>query len=412
MLYKKKSLNRNYLRSKDRINNGVSSIPSEKRKMPLNDKETLEMKRRKVISEVLSRDERAMFRNEIDIAQKISLNKKSGKNKRGIEDVGKGLENLNERKRKNYGYRGNSTSTNILYKPSLNKIDDSFQKGEPSNDYDGNKHGEKEIADYYEEFSCGIQVEESLGMVDIQDWIRSIEVKELNELNNRKKEICPMKIEDIILNDNSAEENLDGDSIVELWFSSLEKIQRRITLSEQQKDFIQSCFISLLPLIYGEQFDINIVRLTKRFGIDAIFKKIFFEMPRRFGKTTSTAIVAATIAYMIPGLVVGIYSVVKSASDSLVESVIEYYETISGMDRLDFIKEWDKRKGKVTMKNAHGSTSTVWGYSAVSSVSYCKRKKKKICFFSCILIYFGDGCTKVFFSMKMPRSCRSPSLRL
>jgi hypothetical protein len=310
----------------------------------------VEMSRRRVIAEQLNPGEQRFFRGEMDVAQNVSLGKRGRNSSSSTAEISDARSILSSKK---YGggvrnaKKKKKTVSDVLKKPRVSQ--------------------EKE---YYECFGRGVSVSMELGMVQLDEWARSIETTSFQEWKQGKKEREPMKIEDVVLRDRSGEDRLDGDAIVDLWFQCMGKIEERLTLSEQQKDFIQSCFISLLPLIYGDQFDVNIVRLTKRFGIDAIYKKIFFEMPRRFGKTTSTAIVASIIAYIIPGLTVGIYSIVKSASDSLVESVIDYYATISGMDQLDFITEWNKQKGRVCLRNATGTTSTVWGYSAVSTVRW------------------------------------------
>jgi len=352
------------------------------------------MARRRVISESLNAEEQAMFRGEMDVAQRIALNRSTSSHAEHAEGKDGGETMSDARTMRSYSRtssmaakrrrgggrtkRAAGRGSKILRRPEKRKPPSDGRtkrtcaptSSRGSSTAQNGTHSPLSIEEYYGEFEKGVKVEESLGLVDIQDWVRSIEVKEFEEWNKERREREPVRIEDVVLRDNTTEDTLDGDAIVDLWFRCMGKIEERLTLSEQQKDFIQSCFISLLPLIYGDQFDVNIVRLTKRFGIDAIFKKIFFEMPRRFGKTTSTAIVAAIIAHIIPGLTVGIYSIVKSASDSLVESAIDYYETISGWDRLDFVVEWNKQKGRVQVKNAHGSTSTVWGYSAVSTVSF------------------------------------------
>ena len=340
-----------YIRPRRHAQQGISGVPAIGDDVVMGSTGMVEMNRRRVIAEQLSPGEQLFFRGEMDVAQNVSLGKRSRTSLSSTTEIsdarsilsskkyGSGVRNADNKKKK--------TVSDVLKKPQVSQ--------------------EKE---YYECFGRGITVSTELGMVQLDEWARSIETTSFQEWKQGKKEREPMKIEDVVLRDRSGEDRLDGDAIVDLWFQCMGKIEERLTLSEQQKDFIQSCFISLLPLIYGDQFDVNIVRLTKRFGIDAIYKKIFFEMPRRFGKTTSTAIVASIIAYIIPGLTVGIYSIVKSASDSLVESVIDYYSTISGMDQMDFITEWNKQKGRVCLKNATGTTSTVWGYSAVSTVRF------------------------------------------
>jgi hypothetical protein len=97
-------------------------------------------------------------------------------------------------------------------------------------------------------------------------------------------------------------------------------------------------------------------------------------MPRRFGKTTSVSIVAGLCTYVLKkkvngeGNTIGIFSVVKSASDSITESSIGYYEVITGRDPKDFIDSWDKQKGRVVMFSYYGDKNIIWGFSAVSNV--------------------------------------------
>jgi hypothetical protein len=201
----------------------------------------------------------------------------------------------------------------------------------------------------------------------------------------------PDKKSSIFIRENAINDTLDGDSIVNLWYEAMSKIEMEYELSTQQKDFIHCCFLSLLPLFYGDQFDANIVRLTKQFLIDAIFKKIFFEMPRRFGKTMGTSIVAALVLWIIDGIVVGVYSIVKSASDGLVESCLDFYELISGKDKSDCMYDWDKKKGRVRVYNAYGTLSVLWGYSAVSTV------RPRIEFF--LHIFFSPLHSSVFFGL-------------
>ena len=361
----KKAMPRTYIRPRRHDRQGISGVPAIGDDVVLGSTEMLEMDRRQVIAEQLTPLEQRFFRGEMDIAQNVSLGKRvRSQVGEEISDARSILSSSKKRRSRGMGKENTSSFSSVLQKPKASQ--------------------EKE---YYQCFGRGVSVSTEMGMIQLDEWARSIETSEFQEWKRGRKEREPMKIEDVVLKDRSAEDQLDGDAIVDLWFQCMGKIEERLTLSEQQKDFIQSCFISLLPLIYGDQFDVNIVRLTKRFGIDAIFKKIFFEMPRRFGKTTSTAIVASIIAYIIPGLTVGIYSIVKSASDSLVESVIDYYSTISGWDQLDFITEWNKQKGRVCMKNAAGSTSTVWGYSAVSTVRFY------------IYFFYGEPKNFVFFSI-------------
>jgi hypothetical protein len=365
--------------------------------------ENLASKRRRVIAESLTPVEQSFYRKETDLAQPVNLRGGGGDVRRdrrqnsGMTDVrslvkssssnstvrqissmlshSSATKAIAKKRRRRGAMSGPQIGTGILKRPSPSVV---RARSPDSHDFAVEDHDSAESWEsmmdnedrYYREFSEGIRIEESMCMVSSMDSARRMEIMEFEKRDAGREEELPIRVEDAFLMETDNDDRLDGDAIVDLWFESLGKIENRLTLSQQQKDFINSCFISLLPLVYGDQFDVNIVRLTKRFNIDAIYKKIFFEMPRRFGKTTSTSIVSAITAYILPGLSVGIYSIVKSASDSLVECMVDYYETISGMDQKDFVIEWNKTKGRVILRNAHGSTSSVWGYSAVSTVRF------------------------------------------
>jgi hypothetical protein len=434
---------RNLLGSKRNPYSGIRKEGIGKNDVHHNDN-SMTAKRRRIISEVLTYEEQEYFRKETDMAHPISFNslsRKSNNNNNDDDDdfsrhsitdtrtitsgykanreIAKKIENIiyekdsDKNKRKKTIRRTNgkdNTISNVRNKNNILSFNNN-NKRQHNNlrsntnynnncdyyDDDNDDDGDEKMNQWermmekenmcYNQFGDGMETKDIMCMVSSMDWVKTMEMREFENQEIGKKEQEPMRVEDAFVIEHANDDKLDGDAIVDLWFESLSKIEENLTLSQQQKDFINSCFISLLPLMYKEQFDINIVRLTKRYNIDAIFKKIFFEMPRRFGKTTSTSIVAAITAYIIPSLTVGIYSIVKSASDSLVESSIEYYETISGMDKQDFVVEWNKTKGRVVLKNAHGNTSTIWGYSAVSTVNYKKKKKKLFIYFYLFYVY-------------------------
>ena len=226
----------------------------------------------------------------------------------------------------------------------------------------------------WESFEEDLDVKNNFCFISSMQKVQESEAVEFSRWEEAAKSKIPDTIENVFTRQNNMNDSLEGDEIVDLWFKCLSTVEAKINLSQQQKDFIHCCFLSLLPLIYGDQFEPNIVRLCKRFNIDAMYKKVFFEMPRRFGKTTSVSIVAAECAYVLKkkingeGNTIGIFSVVKSASDSITESAIGYYEVITGKDPKDFIASWDKQKGRVVLVTHYGDQNIIWGFSAVSNV--------------------------------------------
>jgi len=244
----------------------------------------------------------------------------------------------------------------------------------------GGKRGKGGTGDVIEvdwtSFEEDLKVGNDFCLISAMQQLKIAESVEFSRWEESAKTRIPDTIENVFTQQNNTNDSLEGDAIVDLWFQSLSKIEAKINLSQQQKDFIHCCFLSLLPLIYGDQFEPNIVRLCKRFNIDAMYKKVFFEMPRRFGKTTSVSIVAGLCTYVLKkkvngeGNTIGIFSVVKSASDSITESSIGYYEVITGRDPKDFIDSWDKQKGRVVMVSYHADLNVIWGFSAVSNVRF------------------------------------------
>jgi len=340
-------------------------------------------KRRTMIAELPAED-MALFRDETDAPQRLSVGhiagSRSGKTVVDNRRIGGHVQSLvranhslqKNRKRDMMGsirsYDGNGSDRQNKKQMVVDRARYSERLSE-SGASESTKIdaviNRKDIVDVY---STGLSVKTELLFMSSMEMIMDAETSEFERYNEYVFAQTPDKKSSIFIRENAINDSLDGDSIVNLWYDAMAKIETKFELSTQQKDFIHCCFLSLLPLFYGDQFDANIVRLTKQFMIDAIFKKIFFEMPRRFGKTMGTSVVSALVLWIMNNIVVGVYSIVKSASDGLVESCLDFYELICGRDKSDFVFDWDKQKGRVRVYNAYGGLSTLWGYSAVSSV--------------------------------------------
>jgi hypothetical protein len=351
-------------------------------------------KRRKVIAAMEAQD-RDCFMEDLDAAQEISLqpaNDAFG----GADISGPGVANtrqdleareeerdvLHNYRKKSMGkggtkgfFRPRASKTQPFKKPQQPRKPQKPQQPRNSTTTAAAVNEEPDVIDMdWTSFEDDLDVSNDFCFISSMQLLQETEAVEFARWEDDAKARIPDTIENVFTQQNNTSDSLEGDAIVDLWFLSLAKIEAKINLSQQQKDFIHCCFLSLLPLIYGDQFEPNIVRLCKRFNIDAMYKKVFFEMPRRFGKTTSVSIVAGLCTYVLKkkvngeGNTIGIFSVVKSASDSITESSIGYYEVITGRDPKDFIDSWDKQKGRVVMFSYYGDKNIIWGFSAVSNV--------------------------------------------
>ena len=350
-------------------------------------------KRRRVIASMDARD-RECFAEDLDAAQEINLQTAENASRTlSVTTRNKGLgytiEDLESRNRERdvlHGFTPHRTSRPRKRQSVHSSISSPRNplagKKRPHHHTPRNKptrhveeYEEEGYADMdWESFEDGLDVTSEFCFISSMQGVQETEAIEFSIWEDESKLMVPDLVENVFTRENNMQDALEGDEIVDLWFNALAKIEAKINLSQQQKDFIHCCFLSLLPLIYGDQFEPNIVRLCKRFNIDAMYKKVFFEMPRRFGKTTAVSIVAAECAYVLKkkisgeGNTIGIFSVVKSASDSITEAAIGYYEVITRLDPKDFVESWDKQKGRVVLVSHYGDFNIIWGFSAVSNV--------------------------------------------
>ena len=328
-------------------------------------------KRRQVIASMEGRD-RDCFMEDLDAAQEISLQPASDAFSEAFSDNTK--EDLAAREKERdvlHNYRKKASGGGGFIRPRSKPKPTPRRISVVVEEEDGLSDG---IEMDWTSFEEDLEVRNDFCLISAMQQLKIAESVEFSRWEDSAKARIPDTIDNVFTQQNNSKDSLEGDAIVDLWFDCLSKIEAKINLSQQQKDFIHCCFLSLLPLIYGDQFEPNIVRLCKRFNIDAMYKKVFFEMPRRFGKTTSVSIVAGLCTYVLKkkasgeGNTIGIFSVVKSASDSITESSIGYYEVITGRDPKDFIHSWDKQKGRVVMFSYYGDKNVIWGFSAVSNV--------------------------------------------
>lgn len=97
-----------------------------------------------------------------------------------------------------------------------------------------------------------------------------------------------------------------GDARVKRIFQDLDSFG--ITRTSTQKHFHFWFTQSLLPTIYGAEWDSAAVRVLDSFGITQVRTEVMVMTPRRFGKTYSVAMFVVAALLNIPGIKIVIFS--------------------------------------------------------------------------------------------------------
>jgi hypothetical protein len=97
-----------------------------------------------------------------------------------------------------------------------------------------------------------------------------------------------------------------------------------------QIDFHNMVIDACAPYIYGSDYITSLEEIFERTGIRELMQEILVMTPRRFGKTTMVAMIAAALAAFIPGIKIGIYSISRRVSYNLMELVKRFLQTIEG----------------------------------------------------------------------------------
>ena len=159
-----------------------------------------------------------------------------------------------------------------------------------------------------------------------------------------------------------------------------------ILRSPMQKMIHNYIVAAYLPNIFqGEDLSLHLEEISTIIDLESIIKTILFiEMPRRGGKTTSVAMVAAAIMVTQPSSHGLIYSIGARASKLLAKQINAYVKKICPEAR--FLRE----KGEeVEIRMPDGNTRSISCYPGSADVSL---------FFSFFLV---RGCVCVYFPVPM-----------
>lgn len=149
-----------------------------------------------------------------------------------------------------------------------------------------------------------------------------------------------------ILNDGRQQETRSGDD-------TLEQIQFLLNegfgvkRSEIQCEIHNEFVIATLPKIYQDSWTFNSARIKRQFRVKEVIQEVLVVMPRRRGKTYSTAMYAAACLLAIPNCSCIIFSTGERTARLLMEVIRNMFEAAfnnGALNRDDFRIETDNKE--------------------------------------------------------------------
>lgn len=139
------------------------------------------------------------------------------------------------------------------------------------------------------------------------------EVIKTNELNDnvreRWEEIDKPKQKSLHLN---------GDGIIDA-LTNLLATGFKITRSETQWEVHQAMIDSLLPVIYGEEWEINQGRILQKLGLEKLEQEVLIVMARREGKSYSVGMGVAALMLLVPNINIAVFATGKRMAQALLD---------------------------------------------------------------------------------------------
>lgn len=115
------------------------------------------------------------------------------------------------------------------------------------------------------------------------------------------------------------------------WYLNSMGFQR----SADQMNFHEHFIQAVLPLIYGDEWDQNSVRVMREFGITELKSEVLCMTPRRFGKSWAIAMFVLAMMLAVPGIKLAVFSPGSRASGSLMKLVQKFMRNIPDAMRRD-----------------------------------------------------------------------------
>lgn len=154
------------------------------------------------------------------------------------------------------------------------------------------------------------------------------EVKDYWDKQSAKEDVIDSSIrerwEDI---DKPAQDkiHLKGDDIIQD-VTDLLSNGFKIVRSETQWRVHEAMLFSLLPVIYGEEWEINQGRILKKYGIEKLAQEVMIVMARREGKSYSVGMGVAALMLLVPGINIAVFATGKRMAQALLDITKNFLE--------------------------------------------------------------------------------------
>lgn len=133
---------------------------------------------------------------------------------------------------------------------------------------------------------------------------------------------------------------------------------------------------ALLPLMYGRTLNRHLARILRENELDGLNSRMLLACPRRFGKTTVTAMMVAAIVSTQPGRTVNIYSPSSRASVALLKKlqkmVVVIRSKMEGIETSTAQRQMSRNAEKLEVKHT-GDNRTSICFSYPSNVRAPRR---------------------------------------
>ena len=97
--------------------------------------------------------------------------------------------------------------------------------------------------------------------------------------------------------------------------------------SKDQKHFHHMFIISILHIIFGDEWGTAQERVMRDWGLTVIQTDVLIVTPRRLGKTTSVSIFIFVICQHLPGVIIGVFSTGNRASGGIMDRVLTLFSS-------------------------------------------------------------------------------------
>lgn len=230
---------------------------------------------------------------------------------------------------------------------SPNESKDTLQAPAPDRDADEYRRGNREAPDddgtafRYKHGHAGLNFMESNG--NVKGFVDELSAIEFDGLDDNTDALSDM-LEQMYLEDDQALSIQTRDQVmsaIQFGDTSTDGERREVRINQvlnsfglirtkQQRQFHEAGILGSLQHIHGQTFERGRIKIMKKRKLKELRTEILVVTPRRYGKTTMVAMLAAAFLLCIPGIRIAIFSTGRRASQSLMDLIVHFIMKIDG----------------------------------------------------------------------------------